>query len=214
MSVAASMPLASVSASASTMHTGAPSLQNLEGTWPVLAKAPAVPDWLINKAKEAAGSSFMDTYSAFIRLGTFVIDCNLLEAHETQRTLNNSHVEELVKSFETKGIFREQHQGVIIGCGSGWHHMLNLGKMAVRIDKSSPHLDMLRLEPNKPIGWIVRGYHRAAAVQQYSAKYSAEEGFWSYTVLHPSMSNFILQNIQYTFSYSLFSFKWFTPFPR
>ena len=160
----------------------------LEGDWPVLHKAQPPSPSLLEKIKMAGTGTALANDIGFVSLGYFFICTSLLEAHPTQRDTNQDQVQILKKNFEETGIRRTDNPGVVIGLGEGWYSMKNSGPHNYMISDSSPHLGQLRTTSEGPIGQIIRGGHRTAAIRNLSRDVNASrshENYWYYRVLLP-----------------------------
>jgi len=166
----------------------------LDGIWPILEDFPPVPDHVLNRIKTEANGASISTHIQYLSLGLFLIDTELLQPHATQRPLDQNHVKQLCEDFETIGIHRMDHPGVVIGLGEGWHQMKNNGPHCYRISKDSSHLHLLATEQKGPIGQVIRGGHRTNAIRNYSLypdNANAHQNFWLYNVLAPGQFCFI-----------------------
>lgn len=165
--------------------------QTLEGEWPILSQAPPLSATTIQQIKDGASrtsGSIIDTFIGYLSLGLFYIHTSLLEPHPTQRPIDASHVTALTHQFETKGILREAHPGVVVGNGPGWNHLKNMTPINYRITRTCSHLDKLSLHPGKAIGQVIRGHHRTAAIRSYSKEIQDDtESYWLYNVLIPGL---------------------------
>jgi hypothetical protein len=109
--------------------------------------------------------------------------------------------------FQNIGILYGDHPGVVIGLGDGWYKMKKTDSEHTLISPSSPHLDFLRATPGGPIGHIIRGGHRTAAMKQLSKKLKRPyQNFWYYNVLVPGINIFsflILMQLTYCSAFFL-----------
>lgn len=161
----------------------------LEGEWPVLQRANPVSAKIIDQIKLDANGSTITTHIAYLSLGHFFINTDLLEPHHTQRPLDQNHVLNLRNDFGDMGILRVDHPGVVIGLGDGWNDMKNNTPNHYMISPSSPHLNLLSTTAGGPIAQIIRGKHRTAAIKSLSkASSNPSQNYWFYQVLLPSMS--------------------------
>ena len=100
----------------------------------------------------------------------------------------------LVKDFNERGIFKEEHPGVVIGIGEGWDHMKHQKALPYMISPTSPHLSNLSLTSNSPISQVICGDHRTAAIKRYAEKRNEpEESYWLYRVLIPGIFFIVLE---------------------
>lgn len=175
----------------------------LEGDWPILDTVAPVQSIILDKIKSDANGYSITTHMNFLSLGCFFIDTDLLEPHPTQRPINQAHVTALLEDFEKMGVLRVESPGVVIGLGNGWLDMKNSGPHAYRITTSCDHLNQLSTTQGGPIGQIIRGGHRTAAIKQFSKSLNADQisqNFWYYHVLIPGKSwlNYILNFFTYS----------------
>jgi len=162
------------------------SFKLLDGEWPILSPAVAVPPTVMEAIVSDGLGSAITSYLGYLSLGQFYIDAELVEPHCSQRPVSTSHVNVLVDDFEKRGIFRSENSGVVIGLGEGWMEMKNNGPDIYKITKNSVHLPLLSLCPGGPIAQVIRGGHRTAAVQKYAATSdNLHEAYWLFTVLVP-----------------------------
>lgn len=179
----------------STSLTASSSLKHiaytlLEGEWPVLDSAVVLSDEVLEDlSKGTGGSTITDNYG-FLSLGYFLICPNLLELHPTQRDIDQNHVAKLREDFQLKGILRVENPGVVIGMGSGWLSMKKNTPFHMLINEKSEHRDKLSLITGGPIGQIIRGGHRSAAITSYCENTinDMDHNYWLYNVLVPGMS--------------------------
>lgn len=161
----------------------------LTGDWPVkgLVEANSYPRILEEIRQEANGSA-ITKHNAYFSLGLFYIDTPLLVQHAVQRPTTIGNVENLVVKLETEGIRREENPGAIIGLGEGWYNMKKNMPGRMLIHTTSPHLHHLQKTTGGPIGEVIRGGHRTAAIRNISAKNkNPGMNYWIYEVLVPGM---------------------------
>jgi len=173
-----------------TPYSAALAFSFLEGDWPVsgLGQAPEVPSHIIQRIKAEANGRIISSSLSYLSLGCFFINTDLLTPHPTQRQIDFNHVADLRKDFFEMGILREDHPGVVIGLGDGWYQMKKNTPKHLYITKNSPHLNRLATTPGGPIGQVVRGGHRTAAIKNLSRDPDhIQENYWYYNVLVPSM---------------------------
>jgi hypothetical protein len=166
------------------------SIYNLfEGAWPVLEQTSTpYTDQVFKDIQISNNGGVISTNLGHLTLGLFYIHSSLLEPHGTQRPLESSHVDRLVKDFNERGIFKAEHPGVVIGLGEGWNHMKHQKALPYMISPTSPHLSNLSLTSNGPIGQVIRGDHRTAAIKKYAEERNEpEESYWLYRVLVPGI---------------------------
>lgn len=166
----------------------------LEGDWPVLKQASAISASVMERIRSDGSGSAITSHYGYLSLGYFFIHTDLLEAHPTQRPISQTHVRDLRNSFDSKGLLRMEHPGVVIGLGDGWNEMKNGGPHHYMISNSCPHLSRLSATGNGPIGQIIRGNHRTAAIRSYARNQDTNAGqnYWYYQVLLPG--TFTLSN--------------------
>lgn len=193
----------------------------LEGEWPILDKAPPLLPKTMDRIKNEGNGYSITSNLGYLSLGFFYIGTNLLEAHPTQRPISQAHVTKLLEEFKKLGVLRSECPGVVIGLGEGWLDMKYRDPPAYMITPSFFHLDRLSLFPGGPIGQIIRGGHRTAAIKRFSNSTDlnlSSQNFWFYNVLIPGMSylTFILglfvygiYNIQPPTNYHTLSFLTF-----
>jgi hypothetical protein len=170
----------------STSTASSLSYQILDGSWPVLEQAVALPTAIMKEAYGACNSSFIGSSLGYFDLGMFYIHTTLLKAHPTQRSVSLPHIEALQQSFANTGIRRAENPGVVIGLGNGWHNMKNSHPVPVMITPGFSHLYQLQIDGEGPVGEIIRGNHRTIAMQCFSQQQEQEdlsEPFWLYRVL-------------------------------
>lgn len=147
-----------------------------------------IPSHVWSQILSNASGSAITNHLRYLSLGSFLIHTNLLVSHPTQRMVDRDHVLQLRKSFEDSAIERIENPGVVIGLGEGWLRMKYTGPDNYMISMSSPHLDILSTTPNGPIGQIIRGGHRTAAIKDYAKRNPGRfENFWCYQVLVPGV---------------------------
>jgi hypothetical protein len=175
----------------------------LEGDWPVLDRANVSP-LVFKKIQSDANGFSISTHIEHLSLGkflistdlvahiknlslgTFLISTDLLEPHPVQRETSLKHVQKLCNDFMNQGVSRIENPGVIIGLGEGWLDMKKKCPGHILISSSCPHLSQLSLIPGGPIGQIIRGSHRTAAVKLFSSREeNVGQNYWAYNVLVP-----------------------------
>ena len=88
--------------------------------------------------------------------------------------------------FSSREENRIENPGIIIGLGEEWLDMKKKGPGHIFISLSCPHLSRLSLIPGGPIGQIIRGSHRTAAVKLFfSREENIGQNYWVYNVLVP-----------------------------
>jgi hypothetical protein len=160
----------------------------LDGDWPILDMAQPPSSTLLQKIRLGGTGTFLSNDIGFLSLGYFFITTALLQQHPTQREVNQNQVKNLKGKFEASGILRTENPGVVIGLGQGWNNMKNRGPHNYMISESSPHLSRLSLHDNGPIGQVIRGGHRTAAIKNlslHSIPPCPQENYWYYQVLLP-----------------------------
>ena len=145
-------------------------------------------DQVFNDLQIASNGGVISTNLGHLSLGLFYIHTSLLQPHGTQRPIESGHVDKLIKDFQERGIFREEHPGVVIGIGEGWNTMKHHQALPYMITPTCPHLSKLSLTSNGPIGEIIRGDPRTEAIKKYAKERNeAEESYWLYQVLIPGI---------------------------
>jgi hypothetical protein len=187
-----------------TPHVAPLNYKWLEGEWPVLDEAKPVPPNVFNRIRSNGTGSAITSEIGFFTLGIFYITPDLLEPHPTQRPINHNHVTVIIRDFQSLGIHRLEEPGVVIGLGDGWLKMKNNGEVPYMITPSSPHLNLLSSTHGGPIGQIIRGGHRSAAIKRFSRSEQEHmsQNFWAYKVLLPGQ--FLPQSVM-SFSFMLSS---------
>jgi hypothetical protein len=162
----------------------------LQGSWPILDKVQPPAEVLEKIKTDALGSSIKD-HEGFLSLGYFLISTDLLEPHSTQRRIDCDHLKKLKDAFMMQGILRFENGGVVIGCGDGWYDMKKKTPGHIMIDSRSPHIHRLSSAPGGPIGYIIRGGHRSAAIKSFSLSVEGalDQDYWFYNVLVPGIVN-------------------------
>jgi hypothetical protein len=164
------------------------SYRMLDWEWPILKQAQQPSPALLKKIGLIGTGTALSNDIGFFSLGYFLITTSLLAQHPAQRELDQNQVKALREKFEARGIFRTENPGVVIGLGKGWNDMKNTGPHTYMISQSSPHLSRLSLTDNGPIGHVIRGGHRTAAIRNlavHSEPPRPQEGYWYYQVLLP-----------------------------
>ena len=138
----------------------------LEGDWPILDQAQEVPAYILENIKQDAFGASISSHimMSYLSLGYFFIHTRLLEAHLSQRPLNQHHVKALKDNFICIGIHHLENPWVIIGMGEDWNQMKKNTQKHMFINQSSPHLNCLALSPGEKIGQILCGGHQTAAI--------------------------------------------------
>ena len=187
-----------------TIHEPTIHFDLLTGAWPPSDKL-EVPHNIIKRIKEEGCGSALTYNQDYLSLGKFYIEIELLVPHSTQRQVNQNHVGDLCISFGKVGILRAEHPGVVIGLGDGWYHMKKNTPKNIMITATSPHLKYLSATKNGPIGEIIKGGHRCAAMTFISKNYSkfTNKNFWDFEVLVPGMALFLLLLLSHILFFSL-----------
>jgi len=162
------------------------SFKLLDGEWPILGQAPAVPASVLDEITSKSLGDGITGNLGYLSLGLFYIDVDLVEPHCSQRGVSSDHVRKLAEDFNDRGIFRAENSGVVIGLGDGWMQMKNPGPHTIKIATDSKYLHHLSLAPGGPIAQVIRGGHRTAAIKRHAASLDdPTEAYWLYTVLVP-----------------------------
>ena len=166
----------------------------LEGDWPIFDKA-EVSSSILEKIRIEANGSSISSHLDYLSLGTFLISTTLLEPHPTQRLIIKSHVNTLRDDFTKNGVLRLENPSVVIGLGPGWYEMKKTRPGHIFIGPTCPHLSRLSLTPDGPIGQVIRGGHRTAAINAFSSiDENCGENYWAYNVLIPGMFYLLFYN--------------------
>ena len=167
--------------------TSTSSVPVLAGEWPMLQEASTIPEPIMEAIAGDKTSLTLTNNLGFLSLGHFFIDIDLIQPHPFQRQIIPDHARQLKEDFETQGVLRAEHPGVVISLGEGWNLMKNNGPIIYRIRKSSSFLNHLSLTAGGPIAEVIRGGHRTEAIRQFaSIPEQSEENYWLYKVLLPS----------------------------
>jgi hypothetical protein len=173
-----------------------PSLELTIENKALLVRAFDVPSHILDNMKAAGTGDNLSLNQPFFSLGNFMIHTSLLESHPTQRPLDTNHVKTLIGNFESQGVLRMDHKGVVIGCGDGWLEMRNPTPQTFMITPTTSGLETLFKHKEDgtlgPIAQIIRGNHRTAAIKKFATHDGMEtQDFWCYEVLSPGSCLFI-----------------------
>jgi hypothetical protein len=167
-------------------NMGSIAFEPLAGDWPVLDHA-VVDTKIIERILDEGSGQAIDNNSQYLSLGYFFIHTELLTPHKVQRQVDQEQVRRLIDQFNAVGVHRTNNAGVVIGLGPGWFDMLRTKGKHVMIDSSSPHLGKLANSENGPIGEIICGGHRTAAIKAFNQRNNLiNQNFWLYNVFIPS----------------------------
>ena len=139
--------------------TSTSSFQVLYGKWPTPQETNAILDLIIKAIATDKTSLSLTNNIGYLTLGYFFINVDLIHPHLSQRQIISDHARKLKEDFETQGILRYEHPGVVIGLEEGWKLRKNNRTVLNQITKTLSFLDHLSQTAGGPISKVIQGGH-------------------------------------------------------